>query len=525
MVMKRRAFLDFSARAAAAAGAVPLVRGVSALGQERPFRHGVASGDPLADRVLLWTRISGAAADRVPVAWTVARDPDFAEIVAAGETATGPERDYTVKVTASGLRPGRSYHYRFEALGERSPAGRTKTLARDPDRAKLAFVSCSNLPFGYFNVYRRIARRDDLDAVLHLGDYLYEYPNRDYGDGTRFGRAPQPNKEITTLSDYRTRHAQYKSDPDLQEVHRRHPFICIWDDHEITNNAFTDGAQNHQIDEEEGDWFIRREAAVRAYFEWMPIREPEPWPSHRIYRSFRFGGLLDLIMLDTRLIGRSRQAEWGDTEAMAHATRSLLGPVQEQWLFRQLRSGKEAGVRWPVLGQQVMMGAMLDADGNAQNPDQWDGYQASRNRLFDVLDRERIGNLVVLTGDVHQSWGMDLPRDPFSGYDRETGAGSYGVDFVTTAVSSPSSLLRRLETETAVGDAVREQLGANPHMKFGEGFHRGYCLLDIGRERVRNDWFFVPTVEEKTDEAFWAAGIEVASGTQRGVRAEAPPSA
>ena len=524
MTMRRRKFLDAAARTGLV---LPFARPFPLFGQERAFAHGVASGDPGPDRVLLWTRVSGFGPERVECSWQVARDPAMREIVAEGVAATGPERDHTVKALATGLRPGTPYWYRFEAAGERSPVGRTRTLPRDPKQVRLAFASCANLPFGYFNAYRRIAERSDLDAVLHLGDYLYEYTNRDYGDGTRFGRSPQPNKEITTLSDYRTRHAQYKADPDLQEAHRQHPFVCVWDDHEITNNAYTDGAQNHQVEEEEGDWFVRREAAVRAYFEWMPIREPEPWPSQRIYRSFRFGRLLDLIMLDTRLIGRSRQAEWGDVEAMAHPGRTLLGPEQERWLFGQLAATKAAGVRWPVLGQQVMMGAMLDGSGRPQNPDQWDGYRVSRNRLFDFLERQRLGNLVVLTGDVHQSWGMDLPRDPLSGYDPETGAGSYGVDFVTTAISSPSSFLRRLKTEEAVAQAVTDQLAANPHQKYGEGYHRGYCVLDVQRDRAQNDWFQVPTVEEHTDEERWAAGIAVARGTQNGVRAPAaaPPSA
>ncbi len=513
MLPNRRAFL----RAAALA---PAVRAFPSFAAGPVFRHGVASGDPLTDRVLLWTRVSGMSDERVPVRWEAARDPGMRDIVNSGMTHTGPERDYTVKVVAPGLKPGTTHHYRFEAGGERSPVGRTRTLPRDPDRVKLAFVSCSNLPFGYFNVYRRIAERDDLNAVLHLGDYLYEYPNRDYGDGARFGRVPQPDKEITTLADYRTRHAQYKTDPDLQEVHRRHPFIPVWDDHEITNNAWTDGAQNHQIEEEEGDWFLRREAAVRAYFEWMPIREPEPWPSQRTWRAFHFGRLMDLIMLDTRLIGRSRQAEWGDAEAMAHPSRTLLGGRQEAWLFRELIASRDAGVRWPVLGQQVMMGPFLDADGKPQNPDQWDGYAASRNRLFDLLDRERIDNLIVLTGDVHQSWGMDVPRDPLAGYDPDTGAGSYAVDFVTTAVSSPSSLLRRLGTEAEVAREVAAIRAANPHAKFGEGFHRGYCLLDVTRDRVRNDWYFVSSVEERTDSVRWAAGLLVAPGTRRAAPAE-----
>ena len=519
MTMNRRLFLGTSARAGLV---LPFARALPVLGQEAVFAHGVASGDPLADRVLLWTRVSGSADDRVAVRWQVARDPGMREVVAEGEGATGPGRDYTFKVTAPGLKPGTTYHYRFEALGEQSPVGRTRTLPRNTDHVRLAFVSCSNLPFGWFNVYRRIAERDDLNAVLHLGDYFYEYPNRGYGDGTRFDRVPRPNKETTTLSDYRTRHAQYKADPDLQEVHRLHPFVCVWDDHEITNNAYTDGAQNHQIEEEEGDWFVRRTAAVKAYFEWMPIREPEPWPSQRTYRTFRFGKLLDLIMLDTRLIGRSRQAEWGDVEGMRHPDRTLLGDRQERWLYGELAAAKAAGVRWPVLGQQVMMGPMLDAGGNPQNPDQWDGYEASRGRLFDFLESERIGNLVVLTGDVHQSWGMDVPRNPLAGYDPDTGAGSYGVDFVTTAVSSPSSKLRRLGTEEAIAAEVREELAHNPHKKFGEAFHRGYCILDLRPDRIQNDWYFVPTVEEKTDEQRWAAGIRVASGTQHGVRTDGP---
>ncbi len=512
MLPSRRHFLR-------AAAAFPAVRALPAFAQGPAFRHGVASGDPLTDRVLLWTRVSGTN-DRVAVRWTVAVDPAMREVVGAGEGHTGPERDWTFKVTVPGLRAGTTCFYRFEALGERSPVGRTRTLPRDPNHVRLAFVSCSNLPFGYFNVYRRIAERNDLDAVLHLGDYLYEYPNRSYGDGTRFGRAPEPNKEITTLADYRTRHAQYKSDADLQEVHRLHPFITVWDDHEITNNAWTDGAQNHQIDEEEGDWFVRREAAVRAYFEWMPIREPEPWPSQRTWRTFRFGKLLDLVMLDTRLVGRSRQAEWGDVEAMAHPGRTLLGARQEAWLFKELIASKRDGIRWPVLGQQVMMGHFLDADGRMQNPDQWDGYAASRNRLLDLLDRERIDNLVVLTGDVHQSWGMDVPRNPLAGYDPATGAGSYGVDFVTTAVSSPSSLLRRLETEAEVRKEVEAIEAANPHASFGDGFHRGYSVLDLKPGRVRNDWYFVPTVEERTDEQRWAAGLVVGHGTRHAVRAE-----
>jgi alkaline phosphatase D len=197
------------------------------------FEHGVASGDPLHDRVILWTRVTTRRwYDEVNVKWQVARDPKMRRIVADGRTSTDIWRDFTVKVDVDGLEPAHTYYYQFSAQGERSPVGRTRTLARGHvDAARLAVVSCSNLPAGLFNVYALIAQRADLDAVLHLGDYLYEYANATYGNGALLGRVPLPDKEIVTLADYRERHAQYKRDADLQAAHRQHPFICVWDDH------------------------------------------------------------------------------------------------------------------------------------------------------------------------------------------------------------------------------------------------------------------------------------------------------
>ncbi len=266
----RRKFLAASA-AVAAAGSVAAHDGR----RTASFQHGVASGDPLHDRVILWTRVtSDRWYDDIDVKWQVARDPKMRRIVATGRTNTNIWRDFTVKVDVDGLDDARTYYYQFSAKGERSPVGRTRTLPRGRvDAARLAVVSCSNLPAGLFNVYALIAQRGDLDAVLHLGDYIYEYGNGTYGDGALLGRTPLPDKEIITLADYRQRHAQYKSDPDLQAVHQQHPFICVWDDHEITNDAWKDGAENHNPELGEGEYSVRKRAAIRAYFEWMPIRE------------------------------------------------------------------------------------------------------------------------------------------------------------------------------------------------------------------------------------------------------------
>ena len=346
MALDRRDFLLGSAAAAASLPWLPACAGPG--WQPRPgnpFHHGVASGDPLADRVVLWTRVSRPpdAPESIPVRWSVARDPAMTFEVTHGLSVAGPLRDHTVKVDATRLSPGTSYFYRFSALDHDSPVGRTRTLPTgSPSRVRLALCSGSNMAFGYFNAYALLARRTDLDAVLHLGDYLYEYANGTYGDGAPLGRIPQPDREIVTLADYRTRHAQYKSDPDLQEVHRQHPFIAIWDDHEIAKGAWRGGAQNHQPDE--GPWKARWQNALRAYLEWMPIREVVMDRSGRAYRRFRFGSLLDLMMLETRLERDRQVSDPGDRSALYDPAGSMLGAQQEQWLLDLLSRSKAAGV-------------------------------------------------------------------------------------------------------------------------------------------------------------------------------------
>ncbi len=490
--LDRREFLKASAGTAATlswlaacAEAPPRAEGPS------PFRHGVASGDPLADRVILWTRVTPPpdGGDPPEVRWRVASDPELRDEVAGGRAVASPDRDFTVKVDATGLAPGRTWYYRFEAAGRGSPVGRTRTLpVGSPERLKLAFCSCSNLPWGFFNAYRHIAERDDLAAVLHLGDYLYEHGNGVYGDGTELGRVPEPDREIVSLADYRTRHAQYKADVDAQAMHASHPFVAVWDDHEITNDAWRGGAQNHQADE--GDWQQRRDAAVRAYFEWMPIREQSDVREARIYRSFRFGDLADLVMLDTRLVGRDEP----DRAAAADPDRTLLGPEQERWLLARLSAAERDGVAWKVLGQQVMLGALRREDGEILSGDKWDGYAASRTRLFDHLEREGIDDTVVLTGDFHSSWALDLPRDPFSpaGYDPSTGRGSLAVEFLAPGISAPGYL--DAEKGRARAAALRS---GNPHVRWVDFLHRGYGVLDLDRTQARCDWHFVDTVSQR----------------------------
>ena len=522
--ISRRGFI---AASGAALGSLPLVRSIDALAQvtNPVFRHGVASGDPLADRVILWTRVTpNRATGAQRVSWVVARDPGLAQVVSRGEAETGEARDFTVKIEVTGLDAATAYYYRFESLGERSATGRTRTLpVSGVSRLRLGVVSCSNLPQGYFNAYACLANRADLDAILHLGDYLYEYANAQYGDGSKYGRVPAPNKEMVALEDYRARHAQYKADPDSQEVHRQHPFIVTWDDHEFTNNAWRGGAQNHNNDgEQEGEWTARRSAAVQAYYEWMPIREDAQTLQDRIYRTFRFGNMATLFMLDTRLVGRDQEVPREDTKTIELPNRQLLGAEQEGWLAEQLVTSVRNDSRWSMFGQQVMFAPQTEKGVRASNPDSWDGYRAARGRVFDMLERAKVDNLCVLTGDVHSSWAYDLPRQPFGGYDRATGKGSIGVEFAGTSVTSPSNLGRGPEGPKQLADT----LAARPHLHYVDGRYRGYFIVDITRERLQADFYAVATIEERTTKERFEKGFVTESGRNHLIEAaSAAPSA
>ena len=509
-MVTRRTFLASSAAASALAGH-HVAGTVTAPDADGRFQHGVASGDPLTDRVILWTRVSGGADKPMAVRWIITTDPELGNIVNQGVVTALPERDHTVKVDALGLSPGGTYYYRFDTDGQQSPTGRTRTLPEnDVTRLQLAVVSCSNYPFGYFNAYGCIAERADLDAVLHLGDYFYEYAPSEYGNGEEFGRVHEPGHEVVTLEDYRIRHAQYKTDPDLQAAHRQHPWICVWDDHESTNNSWRDGAQNHNPERGEGDWATRRAVAMRAYHEWLPIREQPSATGPFIYRSFRFGELADLIMLDTRLHGRSQQLDDPkDTAGLADTSRTILGVDQQAWLAEQLRASKRHGITWRLLGQQLMFAQLLGDDGVLLNTDQWDGYPASRAAILEQLSAESIDNLVVLTGDIHTAWAMDITPEPLGeAYDPATGRGSLAVEFVTTSVTSPGP---QGDTQSL---AEREQvvMDTRPHIHYVNLREHGYLLLDIDAERTRGEFWFVDSIVERSNGERLAAAYVTQAG-------------
>jgi alkaline phosphatase D len=442
------------------------------LGPEGLFAHGVASGDPLADRVILWTRVSVETA--TDVFWEMARDLAFSDRVAAGWAVAKPDDDFCVKVDATGLEAGATYYYQFKSLGRTSPKGRTKTAPEGAlERMRLAVCSCSNLPAGNFHGYREIGARSDLDLVVHLGDYLYEYGTFPGSD-----RITEPPHELRTLSDYRLRYAQYRRDRALQEAHRQHPWVVVWDDHEFVNNAARDGGTGHQADD--GPWDTRREAAISAWHSWLPVRET---PDRHIYRAFRFGDLVHLVMLDTRVWGRDRQVATGTDESVDPA-RHLLGEAQETWLNREL-AGSDA--RWTVIGQQVMMG-QIQIGGVGLNPDQWDGYPAARQRFFDAVKASRVlQNLVVLTGDIHSSWAIDL-REDGAPYDPATGAGALGVEIVVPAITSPGSA-------SDGGDVLETFKDELQHILWTNLTDRGYAIVDIDEDRLQAAWHLFAQVE------------------------------
>jgi len=436
------------------------------LGPETMFEHGVASGDPLPDSVILWTRVSVDDGGPAEVFVEVAKDAEFSELVAAGYEEASADRDHTLKLDVGGLDPATTYYFRFFCEGRESSVGRTRTAPSGAtDRLRFGVCSCSNYAYGYFHAYKHAAQQDDLDAVLHLGDYIYEYGDGQYGDV----RTLEPAGEILTLEDYRARYAINRRDSDLQEVHRQHPMIAVWDDHETADNSYKDGAGNH-TEGAEGSWVDRLAAASKAYAEWMPYREGV---EGEIYRRLSFGDLVDLFMLDTRIHGRDAPAAGlGDVDTIDDESRTLLGDDQEAWLLDGLSNSTAT---WRLLGQQVVMTQML-AGTSPLNVDQWDGYAPARTRLLSHIQDQGIDNVVVLTGDIHSSWANDVPIN-IADYDEDTRAGSVVVEFVTPGVSSP-------------GASILESVSSsNPNIRFLNGTENGYMIIDITASRVQADWY------------------------------------
>ncbi len=443
-----------------------------------PFYHGVASGDPLSDAVIIWTRLTTTDTTAL-VHWRIATDTAMVNLVDSGHVTTSNAIDYTVKVDVTNLQANQFYYYEFEHSGQLSVIGRTKTApVGDVDSLRFAVVSCASYAHGYFNVYDRIRERNDISAVLHLGDYYYEYGN----NNTNGGRPYQPATEITRLSDYRMRLSHYRLDASLMRVHQQYPFICVWDDHETANNSWTGGADNHNAGE--GNWFNRKAEAIKAYYEWMPVRMPDPAvDSQRIYRQFRYGDLMDLHILDTRLAGRQEQG-WNNAN---DPSRTILGRPQFDWLCNNLDTST---AQWQVIGQQVMMAPFrvnpLPFGQQYGNSDQWDGYETERRNLYDSIFANNVENVVILTGDIHTSWANDLPTPT---YNPSTGSGSAGVEFVVTSVTSPG-----LPAAQTVGVALLRQL--NDHMKYIELSSKGYYILDVNKIRAQADWYFVDRVDQ-----------------------------
>ena len=515
-----------------------------------PFYHGVASGDPLSDRVIIWTRVT-MDQPSVDINWTVATDTELTNVVATGMFSTDASRDYTVKVDVDGLSPNTTYYYVFETGGKYSLIGRTKTAPiEEVDNLKFALVSCSNHPEGYFNVYGRIADRNDLDAVFHVGDYIYEYGEGTFGDTTLADRLPIPSTEIITLQDYRARYGQYRLDAQLRRAHQQHPWIVTWDDHEITNDTYNEGAENHN--EGEGDFFVRKAAAKKAYFEWLPIREND---GQKVFRDFSYGGLADVIVLDTRHEDRSIQPT-SMLQPDFNDLRSLLGEEQKAWLFDKLSSST---AKWKIVPQQVMIApfnvgfAAADITDEAQVLgteaiflDIWDGYPAERQQIFNYIAEQNIDNVVILSGDIHSSFANDLTATPvfyplpdFSylpvanpAYDPVTGAGSVGVEFVTPSVTS-DNFDEAVGPEVSAGFefAINNNLelppgsgqlfNYNPHIKYNDLDRNGYVVVDIKPEGVQGDFFYVSGIKEVMDGETFGAGYITQDGANHLEAAEA----
>lgn len=516
------------------------------------FRHGVASGDPLADRVILWTRVTPEMAGRVRVGWEISEDAAFSSVVASGSGGTDASVDYTLKVDATGLAPNASYYYRFTAGDRVSPVGRTRTLPEGMvAAASFAVVSCSNYPAGYFNVYREIAMQD-VDAVLHLGDYLYEYAPGGYASdrAEEFGRVVVPPNELLSLSDYRVRYGQYRSDEDLQACHAAHPFFIVWDDHEIANDAWREGAENH--DPSEGSYDERKLAAIQAWYEWQPVRPPAD-VDEIIYRRFQYGDLLDLLMLDTRIIGRDEQNTYSEfvsggaiDVATARATfgaadRSLLGDEQRSWLREQLNA---SSARWQVLGQQVLCGryhlpapimealdpsiagpdaidqgtaAVLAAVGAKNTPeaertpeqqalldsaipynlDAWDGYEFERDSLL-AFAIDTGSKLVALAGDTHNAWSSQLTTPD---------GRIAGVEFGCASVSSPG--LEGVLGAEAAGLFSPLVTTLIDDLKLADLSERGYLFIRFSPDTVDASHRFVSAIDTLDYEINAAKTIDI----------------
>lgn len=526
------------------------------------FTHGVASGDPYDTSVILWTRaapvdsdndksnitVSGyvplyshetdqyVKASKAPicVSYKISTDAELKGCVDEGKAYTSSDIDYTVKVEARNLKPFTRYYYQFSICDSDnvSPVGRTKTTPSKGDvissAVRLAIYSCSNFPFGFFNAYGNTARKDSVDYVIHLGDYIYEYANGYYGWGNSIGRIPLPDREIYTLYDYRKRLATYRTDLDLLLSHQQFPWIPVWDDHEVADNTWNAGSSelNNTEDSFVKDGGVsvdqRKMNAVRAYFEWMPIRQVEMDDNLRIWRSFEIGDLLDLIMLDTRQYDRSITDLYWNTDyihAISNdAGRSLMGPRQESWFYSKLSESSKRGAAWRVIGNQIIFSRINQSfalgDENPLNYDAWDGYQSNKNRTLSHLYDNKINNTIFLAGDSHASWVSDLVWLDTHPYDPETGEGSIGVEFAGSAVSSPCPYGQNISLANANNYSSLLE-GANRELQWQDLYYRGYYELSLDKDSANASYFGLPTIATRNGYEISLANFTVISGENR----------
>lgn len=493
--------------------------------QLKPFYHGVASGDPLSDRVIIWTRITpDTTTQTITTNWQMATDTGMQNIVKSGTATTDSTKDFTVKVDVTGLSPATTYYYSFTSNGITSTIGRARTAPTGvTNHLRFAVVSCNNYEAGFFNAFDRIADRNDLDAVIHLGDYIYEYKSKLAADTTT-KRFVEPEKEAVSLGDYRTRYSIYKLDADLQRVHQQQTFITVWDDHESSNDSYKDGAQNHQPSE--GDWQTRREISKQVYFEWMPIRD---YPANKIYRTISYGNLADLIMLDTRLEGRDKlPANYDDPDI---PPRAMLGATQYQWFMNELKTSQ---AQWKVIGNQVIFSdfnvgfvardgqglpdpSNLNSIRNAENAftNFWESYPTERNAIIDTIEKKELKNVVFITGDSHASWAFDVTKQPAiypdsnnsnyaspsPTYNAATGKGAIAVEFCTPSITSAnfderlgSVLANQFEGWVNTPISFLNNSNYNPHLKFADVDKHGYFILDLKQDSAQANYFYVDRI-------------------------------
>ncbi len=462
------------------------------------FPFGLASGDPKENQVVLWTRLWHPSAQSLEVNLQMALDSNFKHIIFTRPLLAQRQNFYNVKLLATDLMPGTTYYYRFCSEDACSPIGRTLTASTNTDSLSFAVASCSNYEWGYFNAYRLIAKEKNLQAVIHLGDYIYEYGVGKYGD-EKLPRKHIPSYEIVTRADYESRYAQYRLDADLQEAHRMHPFITVWDDHEIANDAHLSGAQNHQA-ETEGPWEVRKEVAKKVYFSWLPIEEGT---QGGVRRKFSFGNFAELFMLDGRLEGRSPQADSPEDSARFSSERSMLGKAQTQWLIDGLT---QSTAHWKLVGNQVIFSSYrLPPKLEKTNPksmDMWEGYPVERDFIADALQKSEITGLLVLTGDVHASFAFELRSN------LDSAQTAFGAEWVTPSISSANLDEYIAGWKVSILENKLRDLELNPHAKYLDLKRHGYLRIDLNQEKAVGTWYYIKQLNKPTQKTYPPVRLE-----------------